>query len=213
VVTVIGVARDEISRWITSSDDKGIVYFPASPQIVATKLFLRVCGDAETIRRRMDADLTAIDPDAINEIGRMQIQEWVAEESYSFKVMYWMSSAIGLSALLLTLSGIYGVLSYVVWQRTKEIGIRMALGATTRAVTGLVLPESMRLALTGIAIGSVLAAGMSKILASVLAMINTFDGLAYSGGALLVLAACAAAAYLPSRQASRIDPMITLRHD
>ena len=77
----------------------------------------------------------------------------------------------------------------------------------------MVLRESMRLALTGTAIGGVLALGMSKILASALVMINTFDVPAYLCGTSLVLAACAAAAYLPSRQAARIDPMITLRHD
>ncbi len=213
VVTVIGVARDEISRWISGDGDKAIVYFPANPQTVNTKLFLRVRGDAETIRRKLDADLTAIDPNALDSIDRLQIQEWVAEESYSFRVLYWMSSAIGLSALFLTLSGIYGVLSYLVSQRTKEIGIRMALGATTRSVTALVLKESMRLAIAGTVLGGLLALGMSRILAAVLVMINTFDGTAYLGGAMLVLAACAAAAFFPSRQAARIDPMITLRHD
>jgi ABC-type antimicrobial peptide transport system permease subunit len=121
--------------------------------------------------------------------------------------------AIGVLALLLTLSGIYGVLSYVVSQRTKEIGIRMALGATTGAVTGLVLKQSMRLGIMGTALGGVLALGVSRILASGLVMIDTFDVLPYIGGALLVLSACAAAAYFPSRRAARIDPNFTLRYD
>jgi ABC-type antimicrobial peptide transport system permease subunit len=124
-----------------------------------------------------------------------------------------MSSAIGILALILTLSGIYGVLSNIVSQRTKEIGIRMAMGATSRAVTGLVLRQSMRLAIIGTLAGGVLALGISKILASVLVMINTFDAAAYIGGVSLVLAACAAAAYFPSRRASRIDPLTTLRYD
>jgi predicted permease len=213
VVTVIGVARDEISRWLTGDGDKGIIYFPTTPQSAAAKLFLSVHGDAETVRRKLDADISAIDPNALDSIQRLQIREWVAEEAYSFRVLYWMSSAIGICALLLTLSGIYGVMSYVVGQRTKEIGIRMALGATTRAVTGLVLKQSMRLAMLGTAVGAVLALGMSKLLSSVLVMINTFDILAYASGMLLVLAACAAAAYLPSRQAAQVDPMIALRHD
>ena len=126
---------------------------------------------------------------------------------------YWLSSAIGLLALLLTLSGIYGVLSYVISQRTKEIGIRMALGATSRSVTGLVLRQSMKLAAAGALAGGLLAMGMSRLLASALVMIDTFDGAAYMGGVGLVLATCAAAAYFPSRRASRIDPLTTLRHD
>jgi predicted permease len=213
VVTVIGIARDEISRWLTKGDDKTLVYFPASPRTAGSKLFVRVHGDAEAARRKLDANLTALDPNALSEIHRLQIQEWVTEDTYSFQVAYWMSSAIGILALLLTLSGIYGVLSYIVSQRTKEIGIRMAMGATSRAVTGLVLRQSMRLAIIGAFVGGMLAMGMSKILASVLVMINTFDVAAYISGVALVLAACAAAAYFPSRRASRIDPLTTLRYD
>ena len=89
----------------------------------------------------------------------------------------------------------------------------MALGATTRAVTGGVLMESMRLALMGAALGAMLALGMSRVLASSLVMINTFDGVAYGGAAVIVLATCAVAAYLPSRRAARIDPMIALRFE
>jgi putative ABC transport system permease protein len=124
-----------------------------------------------------------------------------------------MSAAIGILALVLTLSGIYGIVAYLVSQRTKEIGIRMALGATARSVTALVLKQSMKLGIIGTALGIVLAFGVSKILASGLVMINTFDWLAYIRGVLVVLAACAAASYLPSRRAARIDPLSTLRYD
>jgi putative ABC transport system permease protein len=105
------------------------------------------------------------------------------------------------------------VVAFVVSQRTKEIGIRMALGATTAAVSSLILNQSMRLAFIGALLGTVLALGMSKALASMIVMINTFDGLTYIGGILFVLAACAAAAYLPTRRAARIDPIATLRYD
>jgi predicted permease len=213
LVTVIGIARDEISRWLTTGDEKTLVYFPTAARTAGSKLFVRVHGDAETAQRRLDASLTALDPNALDAIHKLQIQEWVTEDAYSFQVAYWMSSAIGILALLLTLSGIYAVLSYVVSQRTKEIGIRMAMGATSRAVTGLVLRQSMRLAILGALAGGTLAMGMSKILSSVLVMIDTFDVAAYIGGVALVLAACAAAAYFPSRRASRIDPLTTLRYD
>jgi predicted permease len=212
-VRVIGIARDEISRWIFNGEDRSLVYFPTSAPAAGNALFLRAHGDVETARRKLDADLTAIDPGAADEIRKIQIKEWVTEEGYSFRLAYWVSSAIGVLALLLTLSGIYGVLSYVVSQRTKEIGIRMAMGATARAVTGLVLKQSMRLGIVGTALGGVLALGVSRILASGLVMINTFDGLPYIGAALLVLSACAAAAYFPSRRAARIDPNFTLRYD
>jgi len=213
VLSVIGIARDEISRWLTAGEEKTLVYSPANPRTAGSKLFVSVHGDAETAQRRLDANLTALDPNALDEIHKLQIQEWVNEGAYSFHLAYWVSSAIGILALILTLSGIYGVLSYVVSQRTKEIGIRIALGSTSRAVTGLVLRQSMRLAIIGALTGCALALGISRILASVLVMINTFDAAAYIGGVALVLAACAAAAYVPSRRASRIDPLTTLRYD
>jgi predicted permease len=213
-VNVIGVARDELSRWIGNGEDKGLVYFPSSAHAAGNELLIGVRGDIDAIRRKIEAGLTALGPDAIERIQKIQIREWVAEDAYyTFRVAYWLSSAVGILALLLTLSGIYGVVSYVTSQRTKEIGIRMALGATTGSVTGLMLRESLRLAMAGVAAGCLLAMGISRILGSILVMIDTFDPAAYIGGAGLVLAACAAAAYFPSRRAAGIDPLTTLRYD
>jgi ABC-type antimicrobial peptide transport system permease subunit len=124
-----------------------------------------------------------------------------------------MGSLLGGLALALTLSGIYGVLSYLVTQRTKEIGIRMALGASIGAVTRLVMTQSMRLAAVGIGLGTALALGVSRLLAAHLVFINTFDLLAYAAGVFLVVAASLGAAYFPSRRAARIDPLTTLRYD
>jgi hypothetical protein len=211
VVSVVGIARDAMSVWIGNGVDKALVYFPATARAAGTTLLVRVHGDVETARRKLEVDLTAISPSAVDEIHKMQ--EFVAVNIYPFRVAYWVSSAIGVLALLLTVSGIYGVLSYVVSQRTKEIGIRMAMGATTRAVTGLVLKQSMRLGIIGTFLGGVFALGVSRIFASGLAMIDTFDGVAYAGAVLLALAACGAAAYFPSRRAAGIDPIATLRYD
>jgi hypothetical protein len=211
VVSVVGIARDAMSGWIGNGMDKALIYFPATQQTAGTTLLVRVRGDVETGRRKLEADLATISPGAIDEIHKMQ--EFVAVNIYPFRVAYWVSSAIGVLALLLTVSGIYGVLSYVVSQRTKEIGIRMAMGATTGGVAGLVLRQSLKLGIVGTFLGGVLALGVSRIFASGLAMMDTFDGAAYIGGVLLVLAACGAAAYFPSRRAAGIDPIATLRYD
>jgi len=115
--------------------------------------------------------------------------------------------------LLLTLSGVYGVLSYLVTQRTKEIGIRMALGATLGGITALVLRQSMRLAVIGIAVGLALAVGVSRLFATVFLSMNTYDALAYAVGVIVVLGAAVAAAWFPCRRAARINPVDTLRCD
>jgi ABC-type antimicrobial peptide transport system permease subunit len=205
--------RDDLSRWITNGETRALVYFPATLRTEGATFFAGVRGDIETARRKLDSDLAAIDSNIVDEMQRFQVREFVAEEAYSFRVAYWGSAAIGILALLLTLTGIYGVVAFVVSQRTKEIGIRMALGATRSAVSGLMLKQSMRLAFVGTLVGAVLALGVSKALASSIVMINTFDWLTYIGGILFVLVACGAAGYLPTRRATRIDPITTLRYD
>jgi len=210
---VIGVSRDDLSRWITNGDEKTLAYFPGTARAEGNRIFLGVHGDAEAVRRKLDSNLATIDANAVDEIHRFQIREFVGEEAYSFRLAYWASAAIGLLALLLTVTGIYGVVAFIVSQRTREIGIRMALGATSTAVSGLILKQSMRLAFLGCLIGAVLALGTSTALASMIVIVNTFDLLTYFGGILFVLLACAAAGYLPTYRAARIDPVTTLRYD
>ena len=120
---------------------------------------------------------------------------------------------VGGLALILTISGIYGLLSYVVTQRAKEMGIRIALGAPARSVTALVLSQSLRLATIGLVMGVFMAAGASRFLASRLVMMDTFDAGAYAWGILIVLVACLAASGVPALRATRIDPVGSLRHD
>ncbi len=209
---VIGVSRDDLSRWITDGEERTLIYFPSTAQAAGNVLFAGVRSDVETARRSLDAGLAAIDPSAAV-TQRFQVRDFAAEEGYTFRLAYWATSAIGLLALLLTLTGIYGVVAFLVSQRKKEIGIRMALGATSGAISGLIVKQSMRLALIGTASGAALALGVSKALSSSLVIINTFDALTYLAGVLLVLAACAFAAYFPTRRATRIDPVASLRYD
>ncbi len=98
-------------------------------------------------------------------------------------------------------------------QRTKEIGIRVALGATTRTVVGLVLKQSLRLTAIGIVLGVGLALGVSRLLASNLVFMRGFDAAAFAAGVLLVASTALAAGYIPSRRAAQIDPIQTLRYD
>jgi ABC-type antimicrobial peptide transport system permease subunit len=143
------------------------------------------------------------------------MDEILTAQLWPFRVAYWVSSAIGVLALLLTLSGIYGVLSYLVTQRTKEIGIRVALGASTGSVARLVLRQSLKLTGIGAAMGAVAAVGVSYVLASQLEMFmfDTFDSVAYGACTVLVMAASACAAYFPCRRAAQIEPITTLRYD
>ena len=116
----------------------------------------------------------------------------------------------GLGLLLATL-GIYGVISYSVTQRTPEIGIRMALGATVGQVRSLVLASTLRLAAVGMPLGALLSLGVSQVIASLLFATSPWDAPAYLGMALTLLLVALLAGYIPARRASRIEPMKALR--
>jgi len=210
-VRVIGVSAD-INVGLT--DDRvshSMVYFPATARTAQTKLLLRVKGDTESARQSIDRALSAAAPGAVDKIHKMQ--EQIAGRVYPFRMTSWISTFLGLLALLLTITGIYGVISYLVQQRTKEMGIRKALGATSSSVVALVLRQSARLALMGITIGAALSLAVSRLLSSVLVVVSGFDMLALTAGIAVVLAACLAASLYPSLEAAGVDPMTTLRHD
>ena len=124
-----------------------------------------------------------------------------------------MAGALGLLALFLATVGLYGVISYSVEQRRREIGVRMALGARPREVAGLVLRKNARAVLIGLAAGLALGGGASVVLESQLYGLSPLDPLAYAGVLLILLVAGTAASLIPARRAAGIDPVSTLRQD
>jgi hypothetical protein len=208
---VIGVARDAVTRSLDDGTEHPVVYFPSTRDAANRYFLVRVRGDAATTKRLLDADLERVAPGAVDRIDRLET--FVAGGIYPFRVAYWVSLALGLIALGLTVVGVYGVVAYVVEQRTREIGVRIALGATTRDVLELILGQSMRQALIGTAIGAFMAAGVARILASNIQGMAAFDLIAFAAASLCVVAACMTSAYVPSRRAAMINPAAALRHD
>jgi predicted permease len=208
---VVGVVPDVVSHAVTDPENRALVYFPASVETPGCCLLIRTSGNPELAARAIDADIERAEPGAVERIDALEA--FVAGAVYPFRAASWVSLALGAIALLLTLAGIFGVVSYVVTERTREMGIRMALGAGAWDVVGLVIGQALRLAGLGIAIGAVLALGVSQLLAANVEAMRAFDPVAFAGAAIFALAACALAAYVPSRRAARIDPMTTLRRD
>ena len=116
-------------------------------------------------------------------------------------------------ALALASVGIYGVLSYLVSQRTRELGIRLALGATTFGVLRLVLGQGLRLVCLGALIGLLAAWLLSRVLTSLLFDVSATDPLTFAGVTLLLMLVALLACFIPARRASKTDPMIALRQD
>ena len=115
--------------------------------------------------------------------------------------------------MLLAIIGLYGVISYSVAQRTREIGVRRALGANSSDIMRLFVGEGMRFAMVGIALGVWGAWELARFLSSMLFEVRSTDPVTFSGAAILFLSVAALACYLPARRAMRVDPMVALRHE
>jgi predicted permease len=161
-----------------------------------------------TVRR----ELQAIDPRMpVLSARSMTAQRDASISAWSVRAAAGLFSAFGVLALLLATIGVYGLKAYDVSRRTREIGIRMALGATGRDVERLVMGEGLRTTLTGLAIGLLLAAGVGKLLSGLLYQVSPFDPLVMTLAAAVLSTAAMMASFVPARRATRIVPLDALR--
>jgi predicted permease len=211
-VTVVGVVRDPGPS--SGMAFRG-VYLPTGPESAGTNLMLRVRGSTEQARVALLERLPGLDP----AFGVMTLRSVVGLQAYLLKIGFTITVALGALALVLTVSGLFSVLSYVVEQQAKEIGVRMALGATTRHVAQLVLLQSVRPVGIGLAAGGGLAAAVAIVLiatplaAEIGTTIDVRDPVAYVGSLLVIVIACMLAVSVPALRAARVDPIATLRKD
>jgi predicted permease len=141
------------------------------------------------------------------------LEEIVADSLAARRFMMILLGVFAALALLLSSIGIYGVISYVVGQRTHEIGIRMALGAQRSHVLGLMLGEGMKMALVGVAIGIVAALGLTQLMTKMLFGVGATDPVTFCAVALVLAGVALTACYVPARRAMRVDPMVALRYE
>lgn len=192
------------------------VYLPAGTETDGTVLITRMAGDLETARRSLTDRFAAIDPNMV-ELSTMMLIANV--NGYLLGTSFWITVALGVLALLLTLSGLFSVLSYLVEQRTREIGVRMALGASNSKIGRLVLWQSARPIGIGLALGVVLTIGLGAVLLAtpfadqIAATVSLFDPIAYAGSLVCIVLACAGAALVPALRAGRVNPLAALRQD
>jgi predicted permease len=208
---VIGTVRDVVVNSVEMGKERPVLYFPTSTTSAGCCILVRAKGDPSLAKRTIDVDLDREAPGAVDRIDRLET--FVAGAVYPYRVAYWIALGLGLTALGLTAVGVYGVVAFVVGQRTREISIRIALGASTRDVLTLVLRESVRHALIGLGIGAVLAVGAEQIVRANVQNMPVVDVVAFIAASTCVFAACMCAALLPSRRAAKTDPSASLRYD
>jgi predicted permease len=210
-VRVIGVVRDTVPGYPYSMA-AACVYLPTNARAGGNdSLLVRMEGAPSDAHQRLEAALDRIAPSLSDMIN--PLEDMAALQVYPIRAAFWITGFLGGAALLLTVSGIYGVLSYAVNQRTREIGIRMALGAAPRLVVAMVLRQSAVLVVAGAVVGLGIALMLAPLVANQLQMVQPYDWVAYGGTAAVVLLASLAASCAPARRAVAIDPVRTLRCD
>jgi ABC-type antimicrobial peptide transport system permease subunit len=174
-------------------------------------LIAQTSDDEENARGAIDRRLSRGDSSSIKEIHT--IASALAVQLYPFDFAYWTAALVGGVALLLTITGVYGVLTYVVAQRQREFGVRLALGAQPSALIAYVIGQLVRLAVVGVAIGLACAIAAAWVLRAISFFVNLRDPMGYVLGAGVVLASCLVAAYVPARRAAAVNPVEALRAD
>jgi putative ABC transport system permease protein len=212
LLTVVGVLGDVRAENLEAPPQPTIyVNYRQRPQRGEFSVVMRTAADpAATLAaaRKILAELDPTIPPRLN-----TFTEVFSASLHTRRFNLILVGIFASSALMLAMAGIYGVLAYSVARRTREIGVRMALGASAGNVRGLVLGQAMVTALTGVAAGILGAFILTRVMRSLLFEISPSDPLTFAGVALLLLLVAALAAYLPARRATRVDPTIALRYE
>jgi putative ABC transport system permease protein len=175
-------------------------------------IFLRGHLDTAAIPDQVRAQVQSIDP-TLPVFGAQTLNETVSASLSQRRFSMEMVALFALTALLLAGLGIYGVISYMVTERTHEIGIRLALGAQRQNIMRMVVRQGLKLATVGAAVGLVGALIVSQLMAGVLYGVRPTDPITFASVALLLIGVALFACYVPGRRAVRVDPMIALRHE
>jgi predicted permease len=204
---IVGVAKDALY-----DNPRGkappLIYFPSQE---GSGFVARTAGPGPTLVATIRREIQAVDKNLEPDI--QAITQLLDDYLFSERLLAKLSSFFALLALLLSCVGLYGVMSYDVARRMREIGIRMALGAQRKDVVSMVLRETMVLVAIGVIIGLSAALATTRLITSFLYGLEPNDPLTIALASLLLLTVALLAGYLPARRASRVDPMVALRHE
>jgi putative ABC transport system permease protein len=209
---IIGVTGDVKYRGLDHEDEP--VFYQLASQAAERRMWLlvRTQGDAQALASPVRQEIRALDPNVpVDRVGTMAqaLSESVSLPRFRSLLM----GVFAATALLLAAIGIYGVIAYSVVQRTQEIGVRMALGATRPGVLRLVIGQGGRLASVGIVLGVAGAFGLTRVLKNMLFGVSASDTITFAGAALILGAVAIVASLIPALRAARVDPLTALRHE
>jgi predicted permease len=209
---VVGVARDVRSSSLIDGLARASIYVPLQQQYLSSVTIVARTTRGQRIQDELRALVTSMNPNLPIVTGQT-LEDSVALGLVPQRVAASVSGSLGIVGLLLAGIGIYGVTAYAVARRTREIGIRIALGARRVDIIGMVLREGLSLTIVGSAMGLIVAAATSRVLAGFLFGIPPIDPLTFTGTTVLFVAIGLAACYAPARRATRVDAMESLRYE
>jgi len=209
-LTVVGVARDLTG--VNGRAPRPFVYLPLDQQYMSTLKILTRTSSGHRLARDVRALITTMDP-RLPALSAGTLDDEGSPVMTQLRVAAILAGSLGICGLLLAAMGIYGLTAYLVTRRTREIGVRIALGAERGDLIRMVLAEGMQMAVTGSALGFLLAAGASRLLTSLLFGVPPLDPLTFGGVIVLFAAIALAASYGPVRRALRINPVEALRYE
>ena len=211
-VVVIGVAGDIANEMVYQGRHVPHLYMPTARAGSQARALLVRGRSAADVREAVQAVLRDVDANPLA-FEALPLEEAIALQMYPLTVASWIGMLLSAVALALSVSGLYGVMTYGISHRMKEIGIRMALGASSRSIVRLVLSQSGRLVAIGVAIGGTLSLSALALMRATIDLKNVsiLDPGAFMAATAILLLAGAAAAYLPSRRATRVEPWRVLR--
>lgn len=209
---VIGVARDTRGVTLDGSDSEQ-VYLPLpANQLQDYPILIRTHSDPTPVMRAIDPVISGVDPGLIASASTLQAMLRQTDAFLIDSISAVIASTISLFGLLLASVGMYSTVSYIVVLRTREVGIRMAIGAQKRDILALMMRGSIRPVFFGLLVGMVLAVGAAHLLRGVLYGVSTLDAVSFVGASLLFLGIALIATWPPSRRAMRVAPMLALRY-
>jgi macrolide transport system ATP-binding/permease protein len=209
---IVGVARDG-KYWTIGEAPQLFVYSPLEQSYSQTAtLVVRSEGDPRSLANAIRAEVSKLDP-SLPLFDVKTMEEHMGVSLFPARVAATLLGSFGLLALLLAAMGVYGVVSYSVAQRTREIGIRLALGARARDVLRLVAGRGMLLVTVGIVAGLAFALVLTRFMEGVLYGVSATDALTFTLVVVLLAAVALLACLVPARRATKVDPMVALRHE
>ena len=211
-VEIVGVVEDIRHRNPQSKPEPCLFLPNTQLPFSLASMVIRTSSDPRSLIPAIKSEIHEIDADqGVAEIETME--QRIAAAGAQPRVQAWLVTAFSLIALALACIGIYGVISYTVSQRTREIGVRVALGADRLRIFGQILRESLTMASAGVVIGLLASLTLTRYLETLLFDVKSTDPAVYTSVAILMLSVAAAASYFPSRRAATVDPVVALRDE